>query len=68
MQNVDITDKHWHEAIDRTQLALELVTDWLLKHPVIHQHDALRDKTLLVIECLQYLHKDLSNANLPPSL
>lgn len=63
MEKVDLDEYHWHEALDRSHICAEFVTDWLLKHPAIHQTEHLRLKVLDVINLLQEVYQDVGNAD-----
>ncbi len=40
----ELTAYHWHEALDRTCICMEMVDRYLLFHPVIESKPALREK------------------------
>lgn len=41
---VQLNPFHWHEALDRGFTCMKMIDQLMLSHPVVAQHDALKDK------------------------
>jgi hypothetical protein len=51
---------HTHEALDRASLARDMVEDFLVDHPFIVEHPAIRDKVDHVVSSLAEIYQDIA--------
>lgn len=50
---------HWHEALDRTCICMEMVDRYLLFHPAIERNEALKGKAEQAHQLLYEIYQEI---------
>lgn len=63
-KKIELTELHWHEALDRTSIVMDMMARYLMEHPVYEQNKELGEKLNSAHQIIFDLYQEIGEIHL----